>query len=86
MADNAPHGYDPKFTDHVVNLMGPKTKPRHRQVLGALIRHIHDFAREVDLTPDEWMAGVHFINSIGQISTKTRNEGQRMCDILGLES
>lgn len=80
------HGYDPDFTENVVNLMGPKTPERARVVLGSLIRHIHEFAREVELTPEEWMAGVHFINSIGQISTKQRNEGQRMCDVIGLES
>ncbi|KAL1959503.1 hypothetical protein VTO42DRAFT_1948 [Malbranchea cinnamomea] len=80
------HGYDPNFTDAVINLMGPKTKPRVRQVLGSLIRHIHDFAREVQLTPEEWLLGVNFINSIGQISDDKRNEGHRMCDIIGLES
>ncbi|OAX79960.1 hypothetical protein ACJ72_05712 [Emergomyces africanus] len=80
------HKYDPDFTAAVVDLMGPKTAPRTRQVLGSLISHIHDFAREVDLTNDEWMMGVDFINSIGQISTPIRNEGQRVCDVIGLET
>ncbi|EDN06856.1 catechol 1,2-dioxygenase [Histoplasma capsulatum] len=78
--------YDPDFTSAVIDLMGPKTAPRTRQVLGCLIRHIHDFAREVDLTSDEWLMGVDFINNIGQISTPTRNEGQRICDVIGLET
>jgi catechol 1,2-dioxygenase len=51
-----------------------------------LISHIHDFAREVELTVDEWTAGVSFINSIGQISTPIRNEGHRVSDVIGLES
>ena len=66
--------------------MGPGVAPRTRQLLGSLIRHIHDFAREVELTVDEWTLGVNFINSIGQISIQTRNEGHRVCDIIGLES
>jgi len=52
----------------------------------ALIRHIHDFTREVELTVDEWMMGVKFVNAIGQISDAKRNEGQRISDVLGLES
>ncbi|KAJ5715886.1 catechol dioxygenase [Penicillium malachiteum] len=60
--------------------------PRAKEILGCLIRHIHDFAREVELTPAEWMMGVEFINSIGAISTPIRNEGHRICDVIGLES
>ncbi|KAL7935782.1 Intradiol ring-cleavage dioxygenase [Trichoderma chlorosporum] len=78
--------FDTSFTDQVVDSMGPKTPERARIILGALIRHIHDFTREVELTPAEWMIGVEFINSVGQISTPIRNEGHRVSDILGLES
>lgn len=79
-------GYDPTLTPNVVNAMGPKTPERARQVLGALIRHLHDFAREIDLTWDEWSVGVKYVNSIGQASSDIRNEGHRVSDILGLES
>ncbi|KAK4101569.1 aromatic compound dioxygenase [Parathielavia hyrcaniae] len=88
-SDKPPHRFDPNFTEQVVNGMGPNTTPRNRQVLGALIRHIHDFAREVELTIDEWMEGVKFINALGEIyvkSNKTRNETHRICDVIGLES
>ncbi|KAI1088149.1 aromatic compound dioxygenase [Rostrohypoxylon terebratum] len=84
-----PSKYDPNFTQHVIDTMGPKTTPRNRVVLGALIRHIHDFAREVDLTIDEWMAGVKYINEVGRVyseSNQTRNEAHRLSDILGLET
>lgn len=82
----AAHRFDPNFTQHVIDTMGPKVTPRNRLVLGALIRHLHDFAREVELTIDEWMAGVNFINAVGQIYSKQRNEAHRVSDILGLES
>ncbi|KAF2175770.1 hypothetical protein K469DRAFT_743182 [Zopfia rhizophila CBS 207.26] len=81
-----PHRFDPNFTDSVINAMGPKTDPRTREVMTSLIRHLHDFTREVELTVDEWMAGVKFINLIGQTSTSTRNEAHRISDVLGLES
>lgn len=80
------HGYDPTLTPRVINAMGPKTPERARKVLGSLISHIHEFAREIDLTWDEWFIGVKFLNSIGQASSAVRNEGQRISDILGLES
>jgi catechol 1,2-dioxygenase len=54
--------------------------------MGSLIKHIHDFAREVQLTTDEWMAGVQMINEAGQMSNDRRNEGQLLCDVIGLES
>ncbi|KAF2279603.1 aromatic compound dioxygenase [Westerdykella ornata] len=81
-----PHRFDPNFTDSVINAIGPNCDPRLRFVMSSLIRHLHDFTREVELTVDEWMAGVKFINLIGQTSTPTRNEAHRMSDILGLES
>ncbi|KAH6843143.1 Intradiol ring-cleavage dioxygenase-like protein [Chaetomium sp. MPI-CAGE-AT-0009] len=87
--DKPSHRFDPNFTAQVVEGMGPKTTPRNRELLGALIRHIHDFARETELTIDEWMEGVKFVNSLGEIyvkSNKTRNETHRICDVLGLES
>jgi hypothetical protein len=84
--DTTSSRYNPVFTQNVIDNIGPKVDDRTRFVMGSLIKHIHDFAREVDLTTDEWMAGVHFVNSIGQISTPIRNEGQRISDVLGLES
>lgn len=78
--------FDPKFTQHVIDTIGPSASPRTREVMGALIRHVHDFAREVELTIDEWMMGVEFLNSVGQISDAKRNEGQRISDVIGLES
>ncbi|KAJ8059048.1 hypothetical protein OCU04_012027 [Sclerotinia nivalis] len=78
--------FDPTFTTNVIKSIGPKTDPRTRQLMSSLIQHIHDFARENELTIDEWMAGVNFVNTIGQISTPIRNEGHRVSDVLGLES
>ena len=78
--------YNPDFTRNVINAIGPAASPRTRQVMGALIKHVHDFAREVDLTIEEWMLGVNFMNAVGQISDSKRNEGHRISDVIGLES
>lgn len=77
---------DRKFTQQVLDSFGPQTVPRFREIMGSLITHLHAFAHEVNLQYDEWEEGIKFINSIGQISTPTRNECHRLSDILGLES
>jgi len=81
--------YDPNFTQLVIDTCGPKTSPRMKQVFSAMMRHLHDFAREIDLTPEEWLAGVKFLNETGKIwadSDGKRNEMHRLSDITGLES
>ena len=80
------HNFDPNFTQNVINATGPKANPRVRQVVGSLVRHLHDFLRENEVTVEEWMAGVDLINQAGKMSDDKRNEGQLMCDVLGIES
>lgn len=82
--DGAPLGKE--FTQKVVEAMGPATPPRLREIMSSLIRHLHEFAIETQLTTDEWMLGVNALNWAGQMSNEKRNEGQLMCDVLGLES
>ncbi|KAK9426633.1 putative Catechol dioxygenase [Seiridium unicorne] len=80
------HTLGDEFTQSVINATGPKTDPRLREVMSSFIKHIHDFARDVQLTTDEWMLGVDMINKAGQMSNEKRNEGQLLCDVIGLES
>lgn len=86
MAANGSSKFDPNFTQQVIDAMGPGTSPRMREVMTSLTRHLHDFAREVELTVDEWMAGVELLNWAGQMSNEKRNEGQLVCDVVGLET
>ncbi|RYP31468.1 hypothetical protein DL767_005759 [Monosporascus sp. MG133] len=78
--------YDPRFTDRVIAATGSGAHPRLAQIMPSLVRHLHDFAREVDLTVDEWTAGVELINEAGRMSDSKRNETGLLCDVLGLES
>ena len=55
-----------------------------RPCMSALVRHLHAFAREVDLTEDEYFAGIDFLTRTGQISTGTRQEFVLLADVLGL--
>src|SRR3954471_24234196 len=74
-----------RFTDTVINAMGPNTSPRVREVMTALTRHMHDFAREVKLTTPEYLAAFDFVVRIGKMSDERRNEAILASDIFGLE-
>ncbi|KEY70245.1 hypothetical protein S7711_04354 [Stachybotrys chartarum IBT 7711] len=84
--DLTTNAHDRAFTEAVVAATGNNATPRMQQVMPALIRHLHSFAREVDLTMDELFAGVELINQCGQMSNDQRNETQLLCDVLGLEA
>ncbi|WP_112274293.1 dioxygenase family protein [Lentzea terrae] len=58
--------------------------PRTAQLVTALVRHLHDFAREVRLTEDEWMAAIGWLTATGQISDDKREEFILASDVLGL--
>src|SRR6201998_1367658 len=59
------------------------TDERFRQVLVSLVQHLHDFAREVRLTGDEWFTAMDFLERVGKISSPTRQEVMLLSDILG---
>ena len=40
--------------------------PRLREIVAALIKHLHAFAREVHLTEEEFQAGTQLIASSGR--------------------
>jgi hydroxyquinol 1,2-dioxygenase len=58
--------------------------PRTAQVMAALVRHLHAFAREVRLSETEWMAAMRWLTETGQISDEKREEFILASDVLGL--
>ena len=58
--------------------------PRLARIMPALIKHLHAFAREVELTPEEWIAGIKWITAVGQISDDKRMESILASDVFGL--
>jgi protocatechuate 3,4-dioxygenase beta subunit len=72
------------ITDAVVAMAGTARNPRLRQVMPALLRHLHDFAREVGLRPDELFHAAEFLTACGQISDASRHEFLLLFDTLGL--
>ena len=73
-----------KLTQDVVDAFARTPDARLRVLMTSLVKHVHAFAREVDLTPEEWLAGLKFLTATGQISTERRPEFILLSDTLGL--
>lgn len=58
--------------------------PRLRRVLGSLVRHLHDFVKDVELTEDEWAAAISFLTGTGKLSDDVRQEFILLSDVLGV--
>ena len=72
------------ITDLAVQRWGTARDPRTAELMTALVRHLHDFAREVRLTEAEWMAAVQWLTRAGRISDEKREEFILASDVLGL--
>jgi len=72
------------LTQQVEEAFAGAQDERLREVLQALVRHLHGFATEVGLTEDEWLAGIQFLTRTGQKSDDRRQEFILLSDVLGL--
>jgi hydroxyquinol 1,2-dioxygenase len=72
------------ITDLAVQRWQTAHDPRLAELMGALVRHLHAFAREVRLTEAEWMTAIQWLNRTGQISNEKREEFILASDVLGL--
>jgi hydroxyquinol 1,2-dioxygenase len=72
------------ITGAVIATMRDTKDPRIAEILHSLVRHLHAFVREVELTEDEWAAGVDFLTRTGHLCTPTRQEFILLSDVLGV--
>src|SRR4051794_735080 len=72
------------ITDLAAERWATAHDPRTAELMSALVRHLHAFAREVRLTEGEWMAAIQWLNRTGQISNAKREEFILASDVLGL--
>jgi protocatechuate 3,4-dioxygenase beta subunit len=83
MSQSDPAG---ELTREVLDRVEAAPDARLREVLQAAVRHLHGFAREVGLTPAEWLAGIEFLTAVGRLSDERRQEFILLSDTLGLSS
>ncbi|HVW18480.1 MAG TPA: dioxygenase, partial [Solirubrobacteraceae bacterium] len=58
--------------------------PRLREIMQALVRHLHGFVSEVGLTFEEWQRAVATLTATGHITDERRQEWILWSDALGL--
>ncbi|KAI9002051.1 Intradiol ring-cleavage dioxygenase [Hyaloraphidium curvatum] len=79
------------MTEHVLAATTQGIPPgpnaaRTKEVLTSLITHLHDFARETNLTTEEWELGIDFLTRVGQKCDDKRQEFILLSDVLGMSS
>lgn len=68
----------------VIGRTAPTIEPRMREIMTSVIRHLHEVAKEVEPTLDEWMAAIQFLTKTGQMCTEWRQEYILLSDTLGV--
>ena len=75
-----------KLLEQVLATFQNSSNARLREVTEAAIRHMHAFAREVNLTQDEWMTAIQFLTAVGQKCDDQRQEFILLSDVTGTSS
>ena len=73
-------------TDVVLKAWSENPDPRFKEVMEAMIRHLHDFVREVQLSEKEWAAAITYLHRCADISSPERSEFILTSDVLGVSS
>lgn len=64
--------------------LGTDTDSRLRQIMEALVKHLHAFIRDVEPTEAEWIEAINFLTRTGQMCSNTRQEFILLSDVLGV--
>ena len=72
------------LTDAVVARLKKTKNPRLREIMQSAVKHLHAFARDVNLTEEEWFEGIKFLTAVGQKCDDKRQEFILLSDVLGL--
>jgi hydroxyquinol 1,2-dioxygenase len=91
-----PDGHDPKgqdgrrstteddITAEVLARFSATGDPRLRQIMLALIGHLHAFVKEVELTETEWFQAIEILTEAGKMCSDKRQEFILFSDTLGV--
>ncbi|MEU8061159.1 dioxygenase [Microbispora bryophytorum] len=72
-----------KLVENVVASFADCPDPRLKELMVALVEHLHAFIREVRLTEQEWGAAIDFLTRAGHITDDVRQEFILLSDTLG---
>jgi protocatechuate 3,4-dioxygenase beta subunit len=72
------------MTEAVIARTAPTTDSRLGEIMASLVKHLHAFVREVELTPDEWFQGIQILTRTGHMCDDKRQEFILLSDTLGV--
>lgn len=75
-----------QVTEAVLRETGRVEDPRTKEILQALIRHLHGFAAEVRLTEKEFNTAIDLVAALGRLTTESHNEVRLIAGSLGLST
>ncbi len=84
MVNRARNLADEDLTRAVLASFGDSKSERFQQVVQSLVRHLHAFVKEVELTEEEWFRGIDFLTRTGHITDDKRQEFILLSDVLGV--
>jgi len=79
-----PHATEENLTDLALKQWEMCHSPRLRQIMQSLVKHLHGFVREVDLTQEEWLMAANWLARTGKLSSEKRHEFILFSDVLGV--
>jgi protocatechuate 3,4-dioxygenase beta subunit len=71
------------LSEAVITAMAGAKDARFKTIMSSLIKHLHAFIQEVELTEEEWLAGIQFLTAVGQKCDTKRQEFILLSDTLG---
>src|SRR5580693_4378386 len=73
-------------TPAVLSELARAKNARFKEIMSAFVRHLHDFAREVKLTEEEFQAATAYVVALGKHTSETHNEAVLMSGSLGFST
>ena len=78
------HLADESLTQAVLESFKKPQSERFKEVMLSLVKHMHAFVKDVDLTEDEWFKGIDYLTRTGHITDDKRQEFVLLSDVLGV--
>lgn len=73
-------------TANILKLTELVPDQRTKEVLTALVTHLHQFVQETKLSTEEWTKGMEFLTEVGELCTPLRQEYIMLSDVLGVSA
>ena len=72
------------ITAAVIDRLQGTPDPRTKEIMVSLVKHLHAFVKDVQLTEAEWFEGIKFLTDTGHMCTGMRQEFILLSDTLGV--